>query len=115
MTKDIGNFGLMPGIFPNYSAPILRAQADGTLGLAMARWGLPSSKRALFETATKRADKLRAKGGLVDFDEMLLMEPDKGTINFRRTKSRHWWPRLTRKPLPCAVHGVQRAGPRQSH
>lgn len=67
MTKDIGNFGPMPGIFPDYSAPILRAQADGTLELAMARWGMPSGKRALFEAATKRADKLRAKGGLVDF------------------------------------------------
>lgn len=30
MTKDIGNFGPMPGIFPDYSAPILRAQADGS-------------------------------------------------------------------------------------
>ncbi|HCQ53245.1 MAG TPA: DUF159 family protein [Brevundimonas diminuta] len=94
MTKDIGNFGPMPGIFPDYSAPILRAQADGSLELAMARWGMPSSKRALFEAATKRADKLRAKGKPVDFDELLRMEPDKGTTNIRRTESRHWWPWL---------------------
>ncbi|WP_292035680.1 MULTISPECIES: SOS response-associated peptidase [unclassified Brevundimonas] len=94
MTKDIGNFGPMPGIFPDYSAPILRAQADGSLELALARWGMPSSKRALFEAATNRADKLRAKGGAVDFDEILRMEPDKGTTNIRRTESRHWWPWL---------------------
>ncbi len=94
MTRDIGNFGPMPGIFPDYSAPILRAQAEGSLELAMARWGMPSSKRALFEAATKRADKLRAKGKPVDFDELLRMEPDGGTTNIRRTESRHWSPWL---------------------
>lgn len=97
MTKDIGNFGPMPGIFPDYSAPILRGQADGALALAMARWGMPSSKRALFEAATKRAQKLRAKGKDVDFDELLRIEPDSGTTNIRRTESRHWTPWLGRE------------------
>lgn len=94
MTKDVGNFGPMPGIFPDYAAPILRAQTDGSLQLAMARWGMPSSRKALFEAAATRADKLRAKGKEFDFDELLKMEPDKGTTNVRRTESRHWWPWL---------------------
>ena len=46
MTKDIGNFGPMPGIFPDYPAPILRARGDGSLELALARWGMPSSRQA---------------------------------------------------------------------
>lgn len=94
MSKDIGNFGPMPGIFPDYAAPIMRMQTDGTLALALARWGMPSSKKALFDAATKRADKLKAKGKEFDFDELLRMEPDSGTTNVRRTESRHWWPWL---------------------
>lgn len=94
MSKDIGNFGPMPAIFPDYSAPIMRMQPDGTLRLEVARWGMPSSKKAIFEAATKRAEKLRAKGKVVDFDELLRMEPDGGTTNVRRTESRHWWPWL---------------------
>lgn len=94
MTKDIGNFGPMPAVFPDYSGPILRGQADGSLLLARARWGMPSSRKALFEAATKRADKLRAKEKPFDFDDLLRMEPDKGTTNIRRTESRHWWPWL---------------------
>jgi putative SOS response-associated peptidase YedK len=35
----------MPGIFPDYPAPIVR-NADGARELAMARWGMPSSQRA---------------------------------------------------------------------
>ncbi|SSC66255.1 unnamed protein product [Ciceribacter selenitireducens ATCC BAA-1503] len=38
----------------------------------------------------KRADKLRAKGKDVDFEELLKMEPDGGTTNVRNTSSKHW-------------------------
>lgn len=93
MTPEVGNFPPLPGIFPDYPAPILRHHTDG-LELAMARWGMPSSRKALFEAASVRADKLRKKGQDVDFDELLRMEPDKGTTNIRRTESRHWWPWL---------------------
>ena len=90
-----GNLPPMPGIFPDYSAPIIRkAEADGVRELAMARWGMPSSSKAIFDAASKRADKLRAKGKPVDFDELLRMEPDKGTTNVRNTTSRHWRPWL---------------------
>jgi putative SOS response-associated peptidase YedK len=94
LTPEVGNFPPLPGIFPDYAAPIIRTAADGRRELAMARWGMPSSRKALLDAATKRADKLRAKGKLVDFDELLRMEPDGGTTNIRRTESRHWWPWL---------------------
>lgn len=94
LTPEVGNFPPLPGIFPDYAAPIIRTAADGRRELAMARWGMPSSRKALLDAATKRADKLRAKGKQVDFDELLRMEPDGGTTNIRRTESRHWWPWL---------------------
>lgn len=85
-----GNLPPLPGIFPDHPAPIVRTAADGVRELAMARWGMPSSKKALLDAATKRADKLRAKGGAVDFAELLRLEPDKGTTNIRNTSSQHW-------------------------
>lgn len=94
MTPEVGNFPPLPGIFPDYAAPIIRTTAAGDRELAMARWGMPSSRKALMDAATKRADKLRAKGKEVDFNELLKMEPDGGTTNIRRTESRHWWPWL---------------------
>ncbi|AMJ59387.1 hypothetical protein AXW83_02880 [Bosea sp. PAMC 26642] len=62
--------------------------------LALVRRGMPSSKRAIYEAATKRADKLRAKSKPADFDELLRMEPDGGTTNVRNTTSSHWKPWL---------------------
>ena len=47
-------------------------------------------QRALFVNVKKRADKLRAEGSEVDFDELLRMEPDGGTTNIRKTDSKHW-------------------------
>jgi putative SOS response-associated peptidase YedK len=40
--RDIaGNLPPMPGIFPDYLAPIVRNTPDGVRELAMARWGMP--------------------------------------------------------------------------
>ncbi|PZR94187.1 MAG: DUF159 family protein [Stutzerimonas stutzeri] len=86
---NFANLPPQPGIFPDYEAPIIRNE-DGEARLAMTRWGMPSSKKALLDAATKRADKLRAKNKPVDFDMLLRMEPDKGTTNVRRTDSKHW-------------------------
>lgn len=94
MTPEIGNFPPLPGIFPDYPAPVIRTNPRGERELAMLRWGMPSSRKAIFDAATKRADKLRAKGKTVEFDELLRMEPDGGTTNIRRTESRHWSPWL---------------------
>ncbi len=87
------NLPVQPGIFPDYQAPIIRNE-EGGARLAMTRWGMPSSKKALLDAATIRADKLRAKGKDVDFPALLAAEPDKGTTNVRKTESRHWQPWL---------------------
>ena len=78
----------MPGVFPDYKAPIVRNGAD-VRELATARWGMPSSSKALMGATKRRADKLQAKGKLVDFKELLRMEPDGGTNNIRNVKSKH--------------------------
>jgi putative SOS response-associated peptidase YedK len=90
---SVGNLPPMPGIFPDYPAPIVR-NADGGRELAMARWGTPSSSQALFEATKKRAAKLEAKGKPVDFKELLKKEPDKGTTDIRNLASPHWKPWL---------------------
>lgn len=94
MRSDVGN--LEPrDIYPDYPAPIVRQDENGDRVLTLARWGMPSSRKALLDAATKRADKLRAKGKAVDFAELLKMEPDAGTTNVRNTTSAHWKPWLT--------------------
>ena len=94
MRDTTGNLPLFPGVFPDYPAPIVRTAADGVRELALVRWGMPSSKKALFDATSKRADKLRAKGGEIDFDQLLRIEPDKGTTYVRNTASAHWKPHL---------------------
>ncbi|CAN5133233.1 SOS response-associated peptidase [soil metagenome] len=79
-----------PAIFPDYPAPVILRADDGQIEMRDLRWGMPSSKKALLDAATKRADKLRAKGKEVDFAHLLRMEPDRGTTNVRKTESRHW-------------------------
>lgn len=54
------------------------------------RWGMPASQKALLDAATRRADKLRAKGTEPDFKQLLPMEPDPGVTNIRNTTSKHW-------------------------
>jgi len=91
MRSDVGN--LAPGdVYPDYPAPIVRHGQDGERELALWRWGMPSSKKALFDATTRRADKLRAKGREIDFGSMLEVEPDSGTTNVRNTLSSHWKP-----------------------
>ena len=89
LNSRVGNLPPMPGMFPDYPAPIVRNAADGR-ELAMARWGMPSSQRALMDATKKRAQKLEAKGKPVDFKELLRMEPDSGTTNIRNVDSAHW-------------------------
>ncbi len=91
MHADVGN--LEPGdIYPDYLAPIVRNGGEGR-EIVRARWGMPSSRKMLLDAASKRADKLRAKGKEVDaeaFADLLKMEPDNGTTNVRNTASSHW-------------------------
>lgn len=66
MADHTGNMPPLPGVFPDYSAPIVRNGADGR-ELAMARWGMPSPAFAL-------------KG----------RKTDSGITNVRNTASPHW-------------------------
>jgi putative SOS response-associated peptidase YedK len=89
LNSRVGNRPPRPGIFPDYPAPIVRNAPDGR-EIAMARWGMPSSQRALMDATKKRAQKLEAKGKTIDFKELLRMEPDGGTTNIRNVASAHW-------------------------
>ena len=94
MTDRTNNQPPSPGIYPQYPAPIVIRVADGSREMRDAGWGMPTSKKAIFDAATNRANKLRAKGKDVDFAQILKMEPDKGTTNIRNTASLHWKPWL---------------------
>jgi putative SOS response-associated peptidase YedK len=67
MRDRTGNLPPMPGIFPDFPAPIARNGPSGVRELAMARWGMPGPKQY--------------GGALV--------------TNIRNVKSPHWRPWLT--------------------
>jgi putative SOS response-associated peptidase YedK len=54
VNRYVGNLGPMPGVFPDYKAPIVRTGADGR-ELATARWGMPSSSKTLMDEASGEA------------------------------------------------------------
>lgn len=66
MVDRTGNLPLMPGVFPDYPAPIVRNGADGR-ELAIARWGMPSP---VFALQGKRTNS--------------------GATSIRNVKSPHW-------------------------
>jgi putative SOS response-associated peptidase YedK len=90
MRDTSGNLPSLPGVFPDYRAPVVRNAPDGVRELAMLRWGMPTSQMVQMQAAKKRAAKLEAKGQTVDFQQLLRMEPDSGTTNIRNTASKHW-------------------------
>jgi putative SOS response-associated peptidase YedK len=102
MRDTTGNLPPLPGVFPDYLAPIVRNAPDGVRELVMARWGMPSSQFALMQAAKKRAAKIEAKGGTMDFKDLLRLEPDSGTTNIRNVNSKHWqrWLRIENR---CVV------------
>lgn len=67
MNDKAGNLPQLPGIFPDYAAPIVRTGSDGVRELALARWGMPSPVFALHGRRV-----------------------DKGITNVRNTSSPHW-------------------------
>ena len=66
MLGDVGNMPPLPGIFPDYPAPIVRNRPDGR-ELTMARWGMPSPKSVI-------------EG----------RKSDPGVTNIRNVSSPHW-------------------------
>ena len=65
VNRYVGNLAPMPGVFPDYKAPIVRNGAEGR-ELAAARWGMPSSQQAVMEATKKRASKLEANPALFE-------------------------------------------------
>lgn len=94
MVNRSGN--LEPGkVYPDYPAPIVRQGQAGERELVKARWGMPSSKKAIFDATVKRVEKMRAKGKVIDdeeFKRLLSIKPDAGTTNVRNLSSPHWRP-----------------------
>jgi putative SOS response-associated peptidase YedK len=66
MTDRTGNMPPLPGIYPDYAAPIVRNEAEGR-ALAMARWGMPSPSSVLVGKKS-----------------------DPGVTNVRNVESAHW-------------------------
>ena len=67
MRDTTGNLPSLPGVFPDYPAPVVRNGTDGERELAMMRWGMPSPQFVL-------------KG----------RKTDGGVTNVRNVKSPHW-------------------------
>lgn len=91
--STVGNFSPQTSVFPDYLAPIVRNFFDER-ELTRIRWGLPSSSRAIFEAAKRRAEKVQKKMGRQltpeEFKDLLDNEPDGGVTNVRNTESQHW-------------------------
>lgn len=64
--QSVGNFPPMPGVFPDYAAPIIRNTAEGR-ELAFVRWGMPTPPKFLEGKRT-----------------------DPGVTNVRNVNSPHW-------------------------
>ena len=47
MRDHVGNMPPLPGVFPDYFAPIVRSGEDSERELVMARWGMPSPLEVL--------------------------------------------------------------------
>ncbi len=67
MRDRTGNLPSLPGVFPDYPAPVVRNGDDGERELTMMRWGMPSPQFVL-------------KG----------RKTDRGVTNVRNVKSPHW-------------------------
>jgi len=60
MGDTTGNLPPMPGVFPDYLAPIVRNAPDGVREMTKARWGMPSSQLALMQGHQEARDKTQA-------------------------------------------------------
>jgi len=89
LVDTTGNFEPLPGVYPDYLAPIVRNTPAGR-ELARVRWGMPTPTSILHKAADARANKLEARGKLVARDALRRAEPDAGVTNVRNAKSPHW-------------------------
>lgn len=93
LNENIGNLAPQTGVYPDLIAPIIRNQ-PGFREFVKMRWGMPTSSQALYQAARRRAENLIKKHGREldydEFQEMIRLEPDRGTHNVRKTDSAHW-------------------------
>ena len=61
MRDRTGNLPSFPGVFPDYSAPIVRNAPDGVRELTMARWGMPSSQKAMLDADKEARSETRSQ------------------------------------------------------
>ena len=62
INRYVGNLPPMPGVFPDYPAPIVR-KAGAERELTMMRWGMPPPPRAGVTPSPISATPLRRTGG----------------------------------------------------
>ncbi len=79
-----------PGIYPDYPSPVVLVGEGGQREMRDMRWGLLSPDWVVQKAAKERSEKLRAKGKVYDWEELLRMEPDAGITNVRKTEIVHW-------------------------
>src|ERR1700753_156528 len=61
VNRYVGNLPPMPGVFPDYPAPVVR-NAGAERDLTMMRWGMPPPPRARSACATDHASRRDAGG-----------------------------------------------------
>jgi len=61
MNQHVGNLPPMPGVFPDYPAPVVRS-ADGEHTLVMMRWGMPPPPRRAGRRSPTSATRHRRTG-----------------------------------------------------
>lgn len=58
-SDSVGNMPELPGIYPDYFAPIVRLDAQGEREIVLARWGMPSLKDAPTEKPNRGTTNIR--------------------------------------------------------
>ncbi len=59
MNDKVGNLPELPGIYPDYLAPIVRLNSAGEREIVLARWGLPSLKDQTTEKPNRGTTNVR--------------------------------------------------------
>ena len=109
MRDTTGNLPPMPGVFPDYSAPIVRNGAGWHARVRRHAGACRRRSTRLCDPRRSGRTKLESKGQSRRFQALLRMEPDGGTTNIRNARSQHWKRWLgTCASLRRAFHLVQR-------
>jgi hypothetical protein len=83
----IGNLPLLPGIFPDQMAPIVRRSEDGERELVLARWGMPGPPQFGGQPITTSATS-RARTGADGLDRNFAASSQRHRFASTKTPSR---------------------------